>query len=173
MKQKNPFLSALLLVSSLLGGCQQEMQMEKPETVKRYETATVLQGRISGEKGFIAIGELNVTDNKGQLIASTVLNEEKTYHVDIPAQTALPLILTFSPKTAGAEELMTVAIYPSLTKYDLNPSTTLVAKKAKQLGGYSAENMVRAAESGVHVPDADKTSSGFHGDPTAHYGGWH
>ena len=173
MKPKMFSLSALVLVGSLLGGCQQDMQMEKPETVKRYETATVLQGRISGEKGFVATVELKVTDNKGQLIASTVLHEEKTYQVDIPAQTALPLILTFSPNTVGAEELMTVAIYPSLTKYDINPSTTLVAKKAKQLGGYSVENMLRAAESGVHVPDADKTSSGFHGDPTSHYGGWH
>jgi len=30
-----------------------------------------------------------------------------------------------------------------------------------------------AADSTVGVPDANKTSTGFRGDPTKQYGGWH
>ena len=31
----------------------------------------------------------------------------------------------------------------------------------------------QVAEETVHVPDANKTTSGWRGDPTTHYGGWH
>lgn len=41
------------------------------------------------------------------------------------------------------------------------------------MGGYTRANLVRAAEETVHVPDANKTSTGWRGDPTTQYGGWH
>ena len=68
---------------------------------------------------------------------------------------------------------MAVVIHPTITRYDINPLTTAIAKKAMALGGYTDTNMRQAAESTVSVPDADKTSAGFRGDPTQHYGGWH
>jgi hypothetical protein len=69
---------------------------------------------------------------------------------------------------------MTAAIiYPNIKKYDINELSTAIAKKAKVLGGYTHYNMMRAAESTVSVPDANKTTTGFKGDPTKQYGGWH
>jgi hypothetical protein len=51
--------------------------------------------------------------------------------------------------------------------------TTSIAKKAQALGGYTHANMVQAAEDTAKVPDANKTTAGFRGDPTTQYGGWH
>jgi hypothetical protein len=51
--------------------------------------------------------------------------------------------------------------------------TTAIAKKAQSMGGYNHANMVRAAEGTIAVPDANKTTEGFRGDPTTQYGGWH
>jgi hypothetical protein len=177
MKHKNAILCMLALSGGLLNACQQDTPNRMPttETIKYYAQATTLQGTISGDKGFVATGTLKVTDKSGQLIASSVLHNDKKYAVDIPANTALPLILTFHPDTTQTKttELMSVVVHPSITKYDISPLTTQIAKQALALGGYTAANMVRAAENTVHVPDADKTSSGFRGDPTTHYGGWH
>lgn len=177
MKHKNATLCVLMLGCTLLNACQQDTPNRMPttETVKYYTQATTLQGTISGDKGFVATGTLNVTNSNGQLIASNTLNNNKKYSVEIPVNTALPLILTFHPDTTQTKtaDLMTVVVHPSVTKYDISPLTTQIAKQALALGGYTAANMVRAAENTVHVPDADKTSSGFRGDPTTHYGGWH
>ena len=74
---------------------------------------------------------------------------------------------------ADGEKLITAVVHPTITQYDINPLTTLIAKKAKSMGGYSHANMVRAAEGTVTVPDANKTTEGFRGDPTTQYGGWH
>ena len=71
------------------------------------------------------------------------------------------------------EKLITAVVHPTITQYDINPLTTLIAKKAKSMGGYSHANMVRAAEGTVTVPDANKTTEGFRGDPTTQYGSWH
>jgi hypothetical protein len=51
--------------------------------------------------------------------------------------------------------------------------TTFIAKKAKTLGCYNHANMVRAAEDTASVPDSNKTTEEFRGDPTTQYGGWH
>lgn len=37
------------------------------------------------------------------------------------------------------------------------------------MGGYNRANMVRAAEGTVAVPDANKTTEGFRGDPTTQW----
>ena len=69
--------------------------------------------------------------------------------------------------------MVSVVVYTSIKKYDINELTTLIAKKAKALGGYTQINMVLAADSTVGIPDANKTTTGFRGDPTKQYGGWH
>ncbi|HCT99478.1 MAG TPA: hypothetical protein DF614_05290 [Methylococcaceae bacterium] len=60
-----------------------------------------------------------------------------------------------------------------MTSYDINALTTRIAQRAKSLGGYTRQNMVLAAGDSVNVPDANKTTTGFRGDPTSQYGGWH
>ena len=108
-----------------------------------------------------------------ELVASTALQNNGHYSVKIPADTVLPIVLTFYPEAADGEKLITAVVHPAITKYDINPLTTSIAKKAQAMGGYTHANMVRAAEGTATVPDANKTTAGFRGDPTTQYGGWH
>ncbi len=39
------------------------------------------------------------------------------------------------------------------------------------MGGFTRANMILAAENTVHTPDANKTTTGWRGDPTTQNGG--
>ncbi len=181
MKISRPHLITALLTAAFslsLTACNNESN-NKPalmaeQSVQKYRKNTVLSGKVNTKKGPINNGTVSVTDSDNKKITSTEVSESGQYRVTIPANTELPIILTF--KSAGGQEKITltsVAIHPALKKYDINDLTTLIAKKARSLGGYSTSNMTIAADSTVGVPDANKTSTGFRGDPTAQYGGWH
>ena len=73
----------------------------------------------------------------------------------------------------NSEQWMVAVVDEKISQYQINPATTAIAKAAKTMGGYTRANLVRAAEETVHVPDANKTSTGWRGDPTTQYGGWH
>lgn len=176
-KHKISGIVLLLTACCLLTACEQNKPGTPPlpQIVKKYDTATTLEGAVSNNSGLIKAGTIKVTDNQGQLITSTVVQNTGHYRVEIPANTALPLVMTFYPESdkKDAEQFVTVVIHPTITQYDLTPLTTMIANKAKALGGYTHANMVQAAADSVHVPDANKTTSGFRGDPTTQYGGWH
>lgn len=172
MKLSN--LVAILLAAGLISACGNEAQQAMPEPVKKYERAHTLQGSVSNNSGFIKSGKVEARLVNGQLVAETTLENSARYQLDIPPGTELPLILNFLPEAgSNGEKLISVAVQPDISKYDINPSTNAIAKQAKALGGYTLRNMTRAAEDMVHVPDANKTSTGFRGDPTTQYGGWH
>lgn len=168
-------LLLLLMASCFLTGCEKSNQNTASinQAIKKYEQATTLQGIVSNNDGPIKAGTIKVTDNNEELVASTAVQNNGHYCVEIPADTVLPIVLTFYPEAADGEKLITAVVHPSITKYDINPLTTSIAKKAQAMGGYTHANMVRAAESTVTVPDANKTTAGFRGDPTTQYGGWH
>lgn len=168
-------LSALLLAACLLPSCGQDSkpQQTAKEASRKYERAVTLQGSVSDNKGPIKTGKIEARLPGGQLLAETTLENSARYQLEIPAGTDLPLVLNFLPAEPGAEKMVSVAVQPAISRYDINPSTTAIAKQAKALGGYTLRNMTRAAEDMVHVPDANKTSTGFRGDPTTQYGGWH
>ena len=175
---KHKFLYTLLLLcmsSYFLTGCEKSNQNTASikQVVKKYEQSTTLVGRVSNNSGPIKAGTIKVTDNNKELVASTAIQNNGHYSIEIPANTVLPIVLTFYPEAADAEKLITAVIHPTITKYDINPLTTSIAKKAQAMGGYTHANMVRAAEGTVTVPDANKTTAGFRGDPTTQYGGWH
>ena len=170
-QSKRHFLLILLASLALfsLSGCEKsnKQTLSAPQTIKKFDQATTLEGKVVNEQGPVKNGQVNVNNNQGQLITSTTLQNNDHYRVEIPANTTLPIILSFEDK------LVSVVIDPFITKYDINPLTTAIAKKALSLGGYTRSNMVIAAEETVHIPDANKTSTGFRGDPTTQYGGWH
>lgn len=163
----------LFLFLLTLTACQQEPQNNlpiKPQTEKKYSQETDLTGVISNKSGRIKSGQIHALNTKQQIIASADINEHGQYHIVIPANTVLPIELKFQQ---ADETLLVVVIDPVLTKYDINTLTTDIAKKAKEMGGYTRSNLTIAAENSVHVPDANKTTTGFRGDPTTQYGGWH
>jgi hypothetical protein len=172
------FLNTLLLffiVSCFLTGCEKTNQntVTIKEAIKKYDQATQLEGVVSNNDGLIKVGAIKVTDNNGQLIASAAVQNNGHYRVEIPANTVLPIVLSFYPAAADTPKLITAVVHPAITKYDINPLTTSIAKKALAMGGYTHAHLVRAAESAANVPDANKTTAGFRGDPTTQYGGWH
>ena len=173
---KHTVLFSLLLValsSFAITGCDQDQKTAKvsPAVLKKYAQATILEGVVSNDKGVIKTGMVEVTDEKNRLITHVAVDNNH-FSVEIPANTVLPILLTFS-SDSSAEKLVTAVIDDTITKYYINPSTTAIAKAAKAMGGYTRANMIRAAEDTVHTPDANKTTTGWRGDPTTQYGGWH
>lgn len=177
--QKIKNILSILLFSLILIGCGEDDKKTKKgfykQQTQKYSKETTLKGKISNTNGAINGGQIIVTDLKGKKIAETMIQTDKNYSVKIPSGTELPIVLTFTPdsKSTAKDELISVVIYTSIKKYDVNELTTLIAKNAKALGGYTHANMVMAADSTVGIPDANKTSTGFRGDPTKQYGGWH
>ncbi|MGZ8227324.1 MAG: hypothetical protein ACXW1U_20935 [Methylobacter sp.] len=170
-------LFMVFITGCFITGCEQTNQpkLAARQVVKKYDKATTLEGSVSTNSGLVKTGSIKVTDNKDQLVAVANVQSNGRYQVEIPANTLLPIVLTYYSESAktDAETLITAIVDPAITKYDLNPLTTAIAKKAQTLGGYTRSNMIQAAESTVSVPDANKTSTGFRGDPTTQYGGWH
>lgn len=173
---KHKILFSLLLVtlgSFSIIGCDQGQKAAKANqaVTKKYTQATFIEGVVSNNKGVIKTGIVEVTDENGRLITKVAVDNGH-FRVEIPANTVLPILLAFSSES-GTEKLVAAVIYDTITKYYINPSTTAIAKAAKAMGGYTRTNMVRAAEDTVHAPDANKTTTGWRGDPTTQYGGWH
>ncbi|MGZ8930631.1 MAG: hypothetical protein ACXW0O_06530 [Methylosarcina sp.] len=171
------FLLSFLIAGFFMTGCEKENQHNPlvKEAAKKFEIATVLEGTVADDKGPVKTGTVRAIDGKGQVIASTQLQNSEHYRINIPASTVLPMVLSFLPdsREAGAGELVTAVVHPNLTIYSITPLSTAIAKKARALGGYTHANLVMAAESMGTVPDSNKTTEGFRGDPTKQYGGWH
>lgn len=150
-----------LLNALLLTACN-EMQQSKPATqkVEKYTaTSVLLSGKTQNGSNVEAVDEM-------QNVIASVAVENGRYKIEIPAQTKLPIVLQ-------SGDFMSVIVDTDITNYDINALTTSIAQKAKALGGYTRQNLVLAASNSVNTPDANKTSTGFRGDPTSQYGGWH
>ncbi|NOT11186.1 MAG: hypothetical protein HOP23_05040 [Methylococcaceae bacterium] len=172
------FILLLPLISGcLLQGCEKNNPggLQPPSVSTVYDKETFLEGVVSDNKGPVKSGNIRVTNDANQMIASTAIHDRGQYNIAIPAYTHLPIVLTYSPdfRNAAAEKLITAIVYPNITKYDINPRTTAIAKNAQAMGGYTPGNMIIAAEGAASVPDTNKTTAGFRGDTTKQYGGWH
>lgn len=157
-----------------LAGCEQKtdsVSRMSPAVAKSFQKATLVDGTVSTGRSLIKSGDLAVTDENGKVIKQVKVNNGR-FSVEIPAGTALPVLLTFAPENGG-EKLLAVAVNPNVTRYYIDPSSTAIAKAAKAMGGYTHANVTRAAEATTHTPDANKTTTGWRGDPTTQYGGWH
>ncbi len=173
--KKLPILLLITFGSSFfLAGCSDD-KPNKPlikAQIKKYNKATVLKGSVSDDKQTSLSGEVKVTDEQGNLITIAKLQKNNRFTVEIPAQTTLPIILTFDPDN-GSNKLISVAVDPFIKIYEINPRTTAIAEQAKALGGYTVANIMQAANSAVNAPGRNRTSANFRGDPTKQYGGWH
>ncbi|MGR8979632.1 MAG: hypothetical protein ACU84H_06025 [Gammaproteobacteria bacterium] len=172
-----PLLLTVLVAGFFFAGCDKNEPSRPmfPKSVQKYNKATVLEGKVADNDGLVKGGTVKVTDSQGQLVASTELHNTEHYRVEIPADTVLPIVLAYYPQANehGGDVFMTAVVHPNITQYDINPLTTAIAKKAEAMGGYTHANLVVAAESMGTVPDKNKTTAGFRGDPTKQYGGWH
>ena len=166
-------LLVLSLASTVLVGCGDDKKKSNglKVPVQSYKQIKNLKGAVTNEAGSVLNGKVEVADSKGKVVATTELENSKHYQVEIPKGTTLPIVVTVTP--SKGDELKAVIISPAVSSYDISSLTTKIANRAKALGGYTYSNMVMAADSTVGVPEANKTSTGFRGDPTKQYGGWH
>lgn len=163
-----------LILAGMMSGCGNEAPKSAfpSQAVKKYERATMLEGLVSDDKGPVKAGTIKVSNEQGVVLAETALQGSDRYKVEVPAGAELPIILTYYP-LQGGEKLYAVVVYPNLTQFDITPLSTAIAKKAKDMGGYTHGNMMVAAQGMGTVPDDNKMTAGFRGDPTKQYGGWH
>lgn len=166
-------ITLMLAIVLLISGCEQNPKPASATkaTVQTFAKTTTLNGTVRTGKALIKTGTLEVTDQNDQKLTQ-VMVENGRFKVDVPAGTTLPLLLNFT-SDSHPEKLQAVVLYDSITTYYIDPSTTAIAKAARAMGGYTHANLVRAAEETTHTPDANKTTSGWRGDPTTQYGGWH
>jgi len=155
----------VLLLSGLLLTACNDMQQSKPAkpVTEKYTASTVLlTGKVQGTSQTV-----EALDGESQnVIVSAQVQEKGRYQLEVPAQTKLPIVLR-------SDEFISVVIDSDVTNYDINSLTTTIAARAKALGGYTRKNIVSAASDSVNAPDANKTSTGWRGDTTSQYGGWH
>jgi hypothetical protein len=173
----------LAAAAAFLAGCGEsekpaEMFQGLPQKFEqelKFEKEMTLRGAVDDEKEPVTSGKVIAADEKGKIIAETFLEGSNRFSIVIPAGTALPILL--NAYRGGSEfqgKPLTAAIVDSFeSQYNINPKTTAIAEKAKSLGGYTRKNLMAAAMMSSSVPDEDKTTSGFRGDPTKRYGGWH
>ncbi|QPK61982.1 hypothetical protein IVG45_14065 [Methylomonas sp. LL1] len=171
-------LSGVLIMSGwAMIGCDSKPQpaVVSQANQEKYDKLKTLEGLVSNDQGPAKTGLVKVLTEQGRELSRVELADSPRYSVDVPAGTLLPVILAYYPTADAGEEqrMITVAIHAAASKYDINPLSTRIAKQARALGGYTHKNWVRAAESFGTVPDNNKTTAGFRGDPTSQYGGWH
>jgi hypothetical protein len=164
-------LFLLTLIVCLVSGCEQSQKPANSQApIKKYVKATTIEGTVSTGKSLIKTGTVEVTDEQGQRLQQVKI-ENGRFKVDISMGTPLPLV--FITSETHPDKLETVILYEDATRIIIDPSTTAIAKAARAMGGYTRANLVRAAEDTTRTPDANKTTSGWRGDPTTQYGGWH
>lgn len=172
------YIAGTFFIGTFLLACEdmesQKMPSKTP-TVKFFKQETTLKGLVSDDKGRIKEGVVQALSPTNKIIAANKVQSNGRYELNIPENTALPIILKVDFKDNSEQKiaLTAVVVYNSMTKFDINPLSTKIAKKAKALGGYTHPNMLIAAKSMVAMPDDNKSTQGFRGDPTKQYGGWH
>ncbi len=171
-----------LMVTALLVGCGTDKNGSQTGsaskglgTAKQSNKAVTITGIIRNEKTLIKSGKIEATDNTGKTVATKHFKDAPHFSLDIPAGTTFPILLTVhpDPDQPKKEILKAVVMSPYSTDKIITPVTTKIADQALALGGYTRENMMKAAMGTVSTPDRDKTAGGFRGDPTKQYGGWH
>ncbi len=169
----------LTVFSVGLPGCDSG---SKPQTsivgtpkVQKYEQKKTLEGLVTNDEGPIKTGIIKALSEKGQELARIELTDGPHYSIDIPAGTVLPIVLVYYPteQAADSERMISAVVHAAASKFDINTLSTRIAKKAKEMGGYTHRNLTMAAEATGTVPANNKTTAGFRGDPTTQYGGWH
>ena len=175
---RRPGLAGLLLLAMAgLNGCDSKPQpsLSAKPPLEKYQATATLQGLVTDDNGPVKSGVVKVLSEKGDVLASVELADNPRYSLDIPAGTPLPIVLAYYPSANAGDDkrMIAAAVHANKSLYDINPTSTRIAKQAKAMGGYTHNNLVRAAEASGVVPADNKTTAGFRGDPTTQYGGWH
>jgi len=160
----------ILMPVLLMTGCSDSSTSGKPAL---SSAAVQLRGIVANREGLVGEGQVVIKDSNGRTITTVKLQGEKGYTATIPANTSFPIILSVSNE---GKQLRAVVLNPETDKQDITIMSTLVVESAENLGGFTRENMARAATNAINqsrTKSGKGTVSGFKGDPTKQFGGWH
>ena len=132
-------------------------------------------GIVRDDEGPINKARIEAKDSKGAIVAKAEISGGNHYSLTLPANTAYPVVLSAYPE--GSDEVLKAAVTSSLAEeQEISDITTLVVDTALSLGGLTEKNLTKAAGAAIsqrRSRGGSGSSSGFKGDPTKQYGGWH
>ncbi len=164
------FTYLLLMPVLFMTGCGDSSTSGKPAL---SGAAVQLRGIVANREGLVSEGQVVIKDSNGRTLATVQLQGEKGYTATIPANTSYPIMLSVSNE---GKQLRAVVLNPETEKQDITIMSTLVVESAENLGGFTRENMARAATNAINqsrTKSGKGTVAGFKGDPTKQFGGWH
>ncbi len=135
-----------------------------------------ISGQILDDEGTpMQASQIQASDRDGQAIGTVPVDSEGHFSLQVPAGASYPLVLTAA--VSGLDTPLKAVIREAgVTEQDISPMTTIVVDTALSLGGLTEANLTKAA--GAAISQRKKSggtgsSTGFKGDPTKQYGGWH
>lgn len=137
---------------------------------------TTIQGLVSDDDGPVGRAEIvAVESSSNRVIAKGKLEQDGHYQITLPATPNYPILLKATVEKNG-KVFQAVVTSNLVSEQDISPRTDLVVKSAELLGGLTPENIAKAAGAAINqrpTQSGKKTSTGFKGDLTKQYGGWH
>ncbi len=165
---KIPFSVLLILIAGLVAGCGSDT------TPSAAAGSVTIRGLVSDDRGPVPFAEIEATDEDGRLKATATAEQDGHFQITIPPTAPYPLLLV--AKLPNGKELLAVVTSNQVVEQDISPYTDLVVKNARQLGGLTPGNIAKAAGAAINMRPSQggkRSSTGFKGDLTKQYGGWH
>lgn len=134
-----------------------------------------ITGLVLNEDNPVTKAKIEAQDGKGATVAKTEVSGDGHYSLTLPAGTAYPVVLSAQPE-AEPKPLKAVVTSDLVSEQDISTVTTIVVDTAMSLGGLTEANLAKAAGAAISQRKSSGgsgSSSGFKGDPTKQYGGWH
>ncbi len=159
-----------ILFAFLVAGCESGGQSSSAKK------ATVIRGLVIGEEGPAESARIEAIDSRSQVIAKAEVKGEGLYQISLPANANYPVLLKATLPKERNKVLQAVVTSDLVEEQDISPMTDLVVKSALGQGGLTPENIARAAGAAINqrpTQGGKRTSSGFKGDLTKQYSGWH
>lgn len=172
-----PFIALAVLCSVSLTACDEapRVQQATGSAAATFATRDVsVSGIVADREGLFPAATVTAKTLDGATITQAQTDEQGEYQLVLPKGTAFPVLLHSQGRDGKLIEA--VILNESVPRQDLTRMSTLVVASARNLGGITAENMVRAAANAIQqsrTMGGKQTVAGFKGDPTKQYGGWH
>lgn len=153
----------------MLGGCDNAGKNDQVD----LNQPVIVSGIVTEHDVPVTQGTILVKDAQGKVVGNTDLNNSANYSVSIPPSVNYPLIFEIKVDDSVLEA---VIMDPMSIQHDISTMSTLIVQSARDAGGFTKQNMARAAINAIRQnkkSGGKGTSTGFKGDPTKQYGGWH
>ncbi len=159
-----------ILTALLITGCSED----STPAVSSQETPAMIEGSVFDDHGRVGKATIEVVDKNERHLATATLQDDGQFHIKVPAGAAYPVIL--KAKLSNGKVLEAVVTSNQVVELDITPHTDLVVKSARLRGGLTPENIAGAAGAAINMRRSQggkRSSSGFKGDLTKQYSGWH